>query len=187
MFAHAKGLSYLCALGCRTEPAELSLQPYPFDFAYGLHVLFTAFFCDDLRLVKKLVAMQVALSSFNTLFLVRRNTKRAQDLHVLIRCTCMVYMMTYLTLAHSFRYGLMDDSDEDEEGNNAVQRVPAIKAKECRPPADVPQQKQKAAHGYGYMDNDDEDMADDDDASDQTGGCSACSACCWAPLLSVAS
>ena len=66
------------------------------------------------------------------------------------------------------RYGLLDDSDEDEEIEAKQQKAVSQPAVTSGKQAAAPLQPGKPTHGYGFID-DDEDMGDTDDASDQTG------------------
>ena len=64
---------------------------------------------------------------------------------------------------------MLDDSEDEETEALHQGASPHTRTKTSKPAvAAAPQQASKAAHGYGFVD-DDEDMADTDDASDQTG------------------
>lgn len=66
------------------------------------------------------------------------------------------------------RYGLLDDSDDDEETEAKQQKAVSQPGNTSGKQAAAPQQPGKPTHGYGFIDDDD-DMGDTDDASDQTG------------------
>lgn len=75
---------------------------------------------------------------------------------------------------------MLDDSEDEESEALQQGASPQPRTKTSKQAvAAAPQQASKAANGYGFID-DDEDMADTDDASDQTG-----MSFCLCPIMPV--